>query len=203
MHAEYLATSSVEGFPLLEGVPPPLLGETAAAAVTAVMDAAAAARLVGVDFGDPTRTEGFRAVLPRVRMGDSRGNTDTAATRFAAGAPPPPDLGEDGAGLEVALRFVGDLLGDTGGFFLAEAAAFAAAADTPMLGGGICGEFSVLGDVTVRPDSWLLFLAAAEEERRVAGRVGLEGEAKAAGGAPPFASRACLMLLNCRLISAV
>ena len=192
--------------------PPALLGEAtpvvAVAGVAAVVAAAAAAavRLVGVDFGDPSRTEGFLLLFPRVRMGDL-GSTEAAeggaagAARFTRGVSPP----LTGLGGEPAPRLVGDLLGETGGFLgdAAAAAAAAAAADA-LRGGGIFDELSDLGDTAVRLGSRLLRFAAAEEERRVACRVGAEDGGEAAAGAPPpLASRASLMILNCRLISAV
>lgn len=128
--------------------------------------------------GDPVG--GDCAVLSRAGDGSTDalavvlafdGDGDTA-DRFAAGAPPPPDLGENAAGLEEASRFTGVLRGETGGF---------------------------LGDAAADPRDVCLAAAA----RRVAGRVRTDEAPPLDTGLPPAASRACLMFLNCRLISAV
>lgn len=202
--------------PRLEGVTPALLGEEKGeeeAEVEEASVAAAAARFVGVDLGDPMRTEGVLRLLPRVedagdpgedgcialsREGD--GSTDAlaldgeenSATRFAVGTPPPPpDLGEVGGSLEAAPRLTGVLRGETGGFL--------GGAEDPR---EVC-----------LPGCGLMFLAATARRRVVAGRDRSNGDAREAPPSPPppleavlpppAASRACLMLLNCRLISAV
>lgn len=146
------------------------------------------------------RTEGVLFLPPRVAMagpgdsGESTGNFDAATTRrfFAEGVllpPRPPDAGEDGVDLAAAPRFTGDFLGEAGGFFLDEAAAAAAGA---RLRGGLL-DVSFLGDIFL-PSSGLFFFLVVGVVRRGGGE---------AFPSPIAPSRASLMFLNCRLISAV
>lgn len=206
----YLAISSTEGLPLLEGVPLALLGDGKEPdPPPPPPPPAAAARLVGVDFGDPTtrRGEALVVLLARVDTGDPAGEAcaraalcldgdgdgDGSADALALDADVDaadrlPDRGVDGAGLEAAPRFTGVRRGDAGGFMGDDAA------DVPR------------NDDDDDGDGCGAFLAAAA--RRVAGRARGDGDGDGgdARGAPPLeppaASRACLMCLNCRLISA-
>lgn len=152
----HLAISSVEGFPLLEGVlppPPPPPREEGDG------EAADAARLVGVAFGvvfgEPMRTEGL-LFFPRVCMGDPGDEGDCCegdavdlplvdgdddAARFVARFPL--DLGEEGVGLEAAPRLTGAVLADGGGFLGEAAGARVTDFAVLVVGGGILdGGFS-------------------------------------------------------------
>lgn len=160
-------------------LPPPLAGEAAADG---------AARLVGVAFGEPIRTEGV-LFFPRVCMGDpgdegdcaeDGGRTDAGdlprvdgdadATRFAARFPPPPGVGEERVGLEAALRFTGVFLGDAGGFLGEAAEARATDAAVLLVGGGIL-------DTGFPPDFRMCLVAPSV--RRMEDR---DGEARVTAG---------------------
>ena len=198
----HLAISSTEDLPLLDGVPLALLGDEKDRAAPPPAPAAAA-RLVGVDFGDPARNGEALVLLARVDTagepggvravlsldGDGDGSTDALAAFDADGdaADRFPDRGVDGAGLEAAPRFTGVRRGDAGGFM-------GDAADAPRDDDD--------DDVCLAGDGCGAFLAATLA-RRVAGRVSGDGGAREAPPPAPAAARACLMCLNCRRISAV
>lgn len=223
--ATHLAISSREDAPLLEGV---FFGDEALVVFgdetpfrprppPPATAAAEAARFLGVDLGD-TGDEGTLLFLPRVAMGDSGvagTGFATFSTAAAALARPvtrlastPPDLGE-GVGLVDGPRFTGDFLGDAGAFLgLAEEERLAGSLEASILEGDCADPLPPLP----RPAPPLPALGETSEDRPRSGEPGERANAPRGEAAPSgefsfpfeaFASRACLMLLNCRRISAV
>lgn len=204
MQSTHLAISSKEDAPLLEGV---FFGDEAPFRPRPPPTAAAvAARFFGVDIGEPG--EGALGFFPRVTMGESGvvGSPCFAAFPTAATAATfdpavrlastlPPDLGE-GVGLVAGPRFMGVFLGDVGAFLgLAEEARLAGSLEASILDGDCA-------DPPLPPFPLpALSLPALGETIEDRPRSGEPGELSLPSMV--LASRACLMLLNCRRISAV